>query len=71
MLGKEARLETGKEGRCWGRRQGWDQTGKVGSQRGQVGKRNVVGSGDGKGLDQGVRVSGSQKKNVQLMELLL
>lgn len=71
MLGKEARLETGKEGRCWGKRQGWDRTGKVGSQHGQVGKSDVVGSGDGKGLDQGVRVSGSQKKKEQLMELLL
>lgn len=51
MLGKEARLETGKEERCWGRRQGWDQTGRVGRQHGQVGKSDVVGSGDGKGLE--------------------
>lgn len=43
----------------------------MGSQHGQVGKSDVVGSGDGKGLDQGVRVSGSQKKKEQLMELLL
>ena len=71
MLGKEARLETGKEERCWGRRQGWDQTGRVGRQHGQVGKSDVVGSGDGKGPDQGVSVSGSQKKKGQLVELLL
>lgn len=69
MLGKQARLETGMEGRCWGRRQGWDQTGTVRSQHGQVGKSDIVGSGDGKGLDQGIGVSGSQKKKGQLMDL--
>lgn len=37
----------------------------------QVGKSDVVGSCDGKGLDQGISVSGSQKKKGQLMELLL
>lgn len=64
-------LENRTLGRCEGGRQGWDHTGRVGSQYGQVGKSNVVGSGDGKGLEQGVSVSGSQKKKRQLVELLL
>lgn len=71
MLGREARLETGKNRRCRGWRQGWDQTGRVGDQHGHVGKSDVVGSGDGKGLEQGVSVSGSQKKKGQLVDLLL
>lgn len=44
MLGKEARLQTGEEWRCWKRSQGWDQTGGVGSQHEQVGRSDVVGS---------------------------
>lgn len=43
MLGKEARLPTGKEWRCWKRSQGWDQTGGVGSQHEQVGRSDVWG----------------------------
>lgn len=71
MLGKESRLETGEEGRCGGRRQLWDQAGRVGSQHGQAGKSDVAECGDGKGLDQGVRVSGNQKKKGHPGELLL
>lgn len=55
LLGKETKLETKKEGRCWGRRQGWDQTRRVGNS-------DVEGSGDGKGLVQELCVSGSQKE---------
>lgn len=44
-----------------------DQTGRVRSQHGQVDRSDVVRSADGRGLDQGVSVSGSQKNKGQLV----
>lgn len=50
------RKETGKEVRCWKRSQGWDQTGRVGSQHERVGRSDVVGSGPERLLNQGVSI---------------
>lgn len=51
MLRKEARLQTRKEWKMLEKESGLGQTGRVGSQYRQVGRSDIVRSGDGRGGD--------------------